>query len=89
MLNKKCKYYPCHEGLEDCTYCYCPIFPCEDETLGKWIKNGKKKIWDCSNCIIFHKRKFVKAFRRNCLMRKIEEEKKYGRKNRHRGEKEV
>jgi len=55
--NELCKYYPCHKNLEDCTFCYCPFYPCEDEsTGGKYImsKNTKKKIWSCSKCIFPH-----------------------------------
>jgi len=59
MIKQDCPYYPCHKGLEDCTYCYCPLYPCNDEALGKWIKNKDKKIWDCSDCTIFHKKKMV------------------------------
>ena len=65
MIKYKCKYYPCHEDLEDCTYCYCPIYPCKIEELGgKWIK---KKTWDCSDCNIIHYTaivKFIKLCRR-------------------------
>jgi Zn-finger protein len=57
MIKKDCPYYPCHEKLEDCTFCYCPIYPCKNEMLGKWLISKKKKIWDCSDCTIVHKRK--------------------------------
>ena len=38
----KCPYYPCHhfEG-QDCTYCFCPLYPCEDPELGEWISAAK------------------------------------------------
>lgn len=55
MISKHCSYYPCHKGLEDCEYCYCPLYPCKDEVWGKWIIDRKmNKIWDCSECIRFH-----------------------------------
>ena len=57
MIDKSCNYYPCHKGLEDCTYCFCPIYPCGYKEFGKFVKN--KKIWDCSGCLIFHKKKIV------------------------------
>ena len=57
MIKNDCQYYPCHEGLEDCTYCYCPLYPCKDEELGKWTQSKNGKIWDCSDCNILHKRK--------------------------------
>jgi len=54
-INKGCIYYPCHERskLEDCTFCYCPIYPCEISERGKWLENGK---WDCSNCTWIHEK---------------------------------
>lgn len=59
-LDKDCEYYPCHKGLEDCTYCYCPIYPCEDIHLGHWfIKRGSEKVWDCTCCKLFHKKNVV------------------------------
>ena len=53
-LNKNCNYYPCHSKLEDCTWCYCPFYPCEDETLGGYIKRKGEKIWSCENCAWIH-----------------------------------
>ena len=26
-VNQACSYFPCHEDLEDCTFCYCPFIP--------------------------------------------------------------
>ena len=57
MLNKKCKFFPCHKGIEDCRFCYCPIYPCGYEEFGKFIIAHDKKVWDCSDCLIFHKSK--------------------------------
>lgn len=59
MLHRDCPYFPCHKRLEDCTYCYCPFYPCKDEALGRWIQNKDGKIWDCSDCTIFHKKEMV------------------------------
>lgn len=57
--NKACKFFPCHIGLEDCTFCYCPFYPCRDENLGGYIYSAKsdKKIWSCESCVWIHKRK--------------------------------
>ena len=63
--NSKCKYYPCHIDMDDCAYCYCPIFPCGIIELGKLLEkipdNGKEKsfIWDCSSCNILHKKENI------------------------------
>ena len=59
MIKKCCEYYPCHKGIESCDFCYCPIYPCEYEEFGKWIEGKNGKVWDCSNCVIFHKKKIV------------------------------
>jgi Zn-finger protein len=49
--NCDCKHYPCHKDLEDCTFCYCPLYPCEKTDKGKWLED---KIWDCSECTYIH-----------------------------------
>jgi Zn-finger protein len=60
MLNKNCTFYPCHKGIEDCKYCYCPIYPCGYEEFGKFvISHESKKVWDCSDCVVFHKKKII------------------------------
>jgi len=48
-INKACIYYPCHDKdkLEDCTFCYCYKYPCNNVNYGKMLENG---IWDCSQC---------------------------------------
>jgi len=65
----KCEFYPCHFKGQDCTFCYCPLYPCYNPDWGKFVKikgkyklfdisKGKlekvNKIWDCSKCEIFH-----------------------------------
>lgn len=59
-LNKDCAYYPCHDGLQDCTFCYCPFYPCKDSRRGIYIvTRDKKKIWSCKDCNWIHTRKVV------------------------------
>lgn len=29
-----CEHYPCHFEGQDCTFCFCPFYPCEDGRLG-------------------------------------------------------
>lgn len=57
---RKCKYYPCHFEDQDCTYCFCPFYPCEDETKGGFIvgKTGKN-VWTCINCEEVHNLEIV------------------------------
>lgn len=64
MINRTntfCKYFPCHEGLEDCAFCYCPLYPCKDENRGEYVYSGKtkKKVWSCEHCNWIHKKKIV------------------------------
>ncbi|MFH1776098.1 MAG: cysteine-rich small domain-containing protein [Candidatus Omnitrophota bacterium] len=57
-INKHCAYFPCHTELEDCTFCFCPFYPCRDRSKGKYIRveKSKKKVWSCESCIWIHKR---------------------------------
>lgn len=59
-LNKACKFYPCHDKLEDCTFCYCPFYSCGNTKRGKLITNAEgREIWDCSKCEWIHKKSVV------------------------------
>ncbi|MCI6794981.1 MAG: cysteine-rich small domain-containing protein [Lachnospiraceae bacterium] len=58
FANKDCKYYPCHQGLEDfnCLFCYCPFY-LKEKCPGRpefWKKDGKI-IKDCTNCTFPHR----------------------------------
>ncbi len=59
--NQACKYFPCHQDLEDCTFCYCPFYPCREEGLGKYVYSSrlKKKVWSCKSCNWIHQIKTV------------------------------
>ena len=56
--NKECKYFPCHEGVDDfnCLFCYCPLYHLEN-CLGNPIYKEKedRKIKVCKNCTFPHK----------------------------------
>src|SRR3989338_8910604 len=69
-INKACSYFPCHEDLEDCTFCYCPFYPCQEEGLGRYVYSSrfKKKVWSCKDCDWIHQRKTVDRI--YCLIRK-------------------
>ena len=59
-LDQECKYLPCHEGLEDCTFCYCPFYPCYQNDTGGFEKISSRTgnpIWVCSSCLLNHKTK--------------------------------
>ena len=55
--NKECRYYPCHQGIEElnCMFCYCPLFHLDncpgDPSYSE--KNGKK-IKVCTACTFPH-----------------------------------
>lgn len=51
-----CEYYPCHFEEQDCTHCFCPLYPCKDPELGKFIRSSRKKrVWSCVDCELVHK----------------------------------
>ena len=59
-LNKSCTYFPCHDKLGDCTFCYCPFYPCGDERAGRYvITKDKHKVWSCKDCNWIHDKKVV------------------------------
>jgi len=50
-----CPYYPCHFAGQRCDFCYCPLYPCGDTTLGDWIeKPGQAPVWACTRCVLNH-----------------------------------
>ena len=51
-----CPYYPCHSLREqDCTHCFCPLYPCRDRELGSYVRTKKgKRFWSCINCTLVH-----------------------------------
>ncbi|AKB50533.1 L-threonine 3-O-phosphate decarboxylase [Methanosarcina barkeri str. Wiesmoor] len=66
---KTCEYYPCHFKGQNCTFCFCPFYPCEDErTGGKWIQSSRGgKIWSCVDCHLVHKTETAQKIL-DCLM---------------------
>lgn len=62
----ECKYYPCHYEGQDCTHCYCPLYPCEDAELGEWIVSKRGyPVWTCKDCTLLHKKEAVEYLHRN------------------------
>jgi threonine-phosphate decarboxylase len=66
---KTCEYYPCHFEGQNCTFCFCPFYPCEDErTGGKWIQSSRGgKVWSCVDCHLVHKMETAQKIL-DCLM---------------------
>jgi len=62
--NLECEYYPCHFMGQDCTFCYCPFYPCGDgSTGGYWIKD--KGVWSCQECEWIHEKDTVKCLKKS------------------------
>ncbi len=55
---ENCQYYPCHHfSDQDCTHCFCPLYPCKDEELGGYVRTKKgKRFWSCINCRLVHRK---------------------------------
>lgn len=52
-----CAYYPCHhfEGQE-CIHCFCPLYPCKDQDLGRYVRTKRgKRVWTCIDCSLVHR----------------------------------
>lgn len=59
MIDKNCKYIPCHKELEDCKWCFCSLYPCFNSTTkGKLIRISKNNnlAWSCIDCTWPHKK---------------------------------
>ena len=54
--NRKCAYYPCHHEGQDCTFCYCPFYPCNDTELGGKEVTSRRggTVWSCMGCHFMH-----------------------------------
>lgn len=56
--NKACKYFPCHEGVEEfnCLFCYCPLYA-KETCIGNpdFLEIKGRVVKDCSNCTFPHK----------------------------------
>ena len=56
--NRDCKFYPCHNKIEqiNCMFCYCPLYRINDCGGNYNIINiNGKELKDCSNCVLPHK----------------------------------
>jgi threonine-phosphate decarboxylase len=56
-----CEYYPCHFEGQDCTFCFCPFYPCKNERTGGEIiqKSTGGTVWSCAGCDLIHKREIA------------------------------
>ncbi|MDR1690444.1 MAG: cobyric acid synthase [Candidatus Methanoplasma sp.] len=59
--NANCPYHPSHFKGQDCTFCYCPFYPCHDEDLGEVLRSKRgSDIWDCTYCLFIHRQEVGK-----------------------------
>jgi threonine-phosphate decarboxylase len=52
-----CEYYPCHFEGQDCTFCFCPFYPCkEKKTGGEFVQRSTGgTVWSCAGCNLMHR----------------------------------
>ena len=55
-----CPYHPAHFTGQDCSFCYCPFFPCNDKTFGWELQGRHGPVWNCSDCLFIHRTPVVK-----------------------------
>ncbi len=58
--NRQCPYHPAHFTGQDCSFCYCPFFPCNDTTFGWELQGRHGPVWNCSDCLFIHRTPVVK-----------------------------
>ena len=59
---ESCDYHPCHHHGQDCTLCFCPFYPCDDERLGKLVESRTGgMVWSCQDCLWAHRPDVGKA----------------------------
>ncbi len=58
--DKTCSYNPCHFKGQNCTFCYCPFYPCEDSRFGNMIEGKHGNVWSCEECLFIHRNELVK-----------------------------
>ena len=58
FANRDCKYYPCHEGMDEmnCLFCFCPFYT-REKCPGnpKFIDAKGKIVKSCENCKFPHR----------------------------------
>ncbi len=52
-----CEYHPCHHDGQDCSWCFCPFYPCELPELGTRVKSSRtgEMVWSCVDCEFLHR----------------------------------
>lgn len=55
--NTECAHYPCHHTGQNCTFCFCPLYPCLDPELGEYVTSRRTggRVWSCQGCLWMHR----------------------------------
>ncbi len=55
--NTECAHYPCHHPGQNCTFCFCPLYPCLDPELGEYVTSRRHggRVWSCQGCLWIHR----------------------------------
>jgi len=65
-IPENCPYYPCHFEGQRCDFCYCPLYPCGDETLGQWSESSNGgRVWNCAACRFIHEPAVTEYLKKN------------------------
>ena len=64
-----CPYYPCHNyPWQQCSFCYCPLYPCMDSALGTMIETPHGAVWSCMDCRLVHIPEVVNHLLKNFIV---------------------
>ena len=55
--NPECAHHPCHHPEQNCTFCFCPLYPCLDPELGEYVISRRTggRVWSCQGCLWIHR----------------------------------
>lgn len=58
--DRSCPYHPSHFTGQNCSFCFCPFYPCNDPDLGEEMgsRHGGG-VWSCSDCLFIHRDEVV------------------------------
>jgi len=63
--DESCQYHPCHFDGQDCSWCFCPFYPCHRPELGATVvsKRSGEPVWSCVDCEFLHRQDVSRAAR--------------------------
>ena len=71
--NSSCGWYHCHFKGQNCSFCFCPFYPCMDTDLGQMIEGKKGPVWSCQECYWMHRHEVAADFFREMDGRKFDD----------------